>query len=189
MVKYRIREEVHELEGLPGMIGRLGHGKWNQAWRPRRAERGFALVAALLAIWILTAVGILVFSVSTQDLRISSRLLGEKKAFSAAETGLHWLTQNFDCANPTASERALQRVDPVDNTPADPQDQYSVRPGPTGWYPTSGPATIWYPGFENEWGRTRYESLVTGTNLRYHSSVEIHAGIGYGPIKIGPGKQ
>ena len=50
-------------------------------------EEGFALIAALLAITILTAVGLLVFAMSTQDIRISGRLVGEKKAVSAAEAG------------------------------------------------------------------------------------------------------
>lgn len=45
------------------------------------SEKGIALVAALLAIMVLTAVGILVFIVSTRDIRISSRLIGERKLF------------------------------------------------------------------------------------------------------------
>ena len=39
---------------------------------------GFALIASILALMILLAVGVLVFSVTNQDIRISSRIVGEK---------------------------------------------------------------------------------------------------------------
>ncbi|MCJ7496360.1 MAG: hypothetical protein MUP68_19320, partial [Deltaproteobacteria bacterium] len=68
-------------------------------------KNGFALIAALMAIWILTAVGILVFTISTQDIRISGRLVGEKKAFSAVETGIHALTLILNPADLPASIR------------------------------------------------------------------------------------
>ena len=151
-------------------------------------KRGFALVAALMAIWILTAMGVLVFTVSTQDLRVSTRLLGEKRAFSAAETGLHWLTQNFDNTNPGGFVPYQQRVDP-NNPPTDPQDVYSVGPGPGGWYPTKGPGMVWLAGYKNEWGRTRHLATVTGENTRHNSRVQVDAGIGYGPVKGGLEKQ
>ena len=52
----------------PGPVGQRV-GIW-------RRDSGFALIAALLAIWILTAFGLLVFTVTTQDVRISSRMAG-----------------------------------------------------------------------------------------------------------------
>ena len=78
--------------------------------RGRKVEEGFALIAALLAIWILTALGMLVFSVTTQDVRVSSRTLGERKAFTGAQSGIHWLTQNFDPVNPGNSARSKVAV-------------------------------------------------------------------------------
>ena len=45
-----------------------------------KSEKGFAIVAAIMAILVLTAVGVLVFALSTQDIRVSGRLVGEKKA-------------------------------------------------------------------------------------------------------------
>ena len=50
-----------------------------------RNEEGFALIAAILANLILLAVGIIAINISTQDLRISMRVVGDKKAMSAAE--------------------------------------------------------------------------------------------------------
>ena len=69
--------------------------------RRRRDEKGFALIAALLANLILLAVGIVALNLSTGDLRISMRAVGDKKAVNAAEAGLHWLTVNFDAATYT----------------------------------------------------------------------------------------
>jgi Tfp pilus assembly protein PilX len=142
-------------------------------------EMGFALVAALMAIWILSAVGILVFTVSTQDLRISSRSVGEKMAFSAAETGLYLLTQNFNWQNLNANAVSNTKIDPTAGS------QYTISV-PT--IPTSGPGFIPYPGFSmggaEVWGRARYLASVTGTNTRYNSNVQVDSGIGYGPVDI-----
>jgi len=147
----------------------------------RKADKGFALIAALLAVWILTALGMLVFSVTTQDVRVSSRAVGERKAFSAAESGIHWLTQNFDPANPTYAVVSNVAVD--SNTDA--YTQYTIT-APTS--PTMGPAALQYPGFSmgggEIWGQTRHLVSVTGTNTKYNSNVRIDVGIGYGPVDI-----
>ena len=76
------------------------------------SQKGFALVAAIMAMMVLTAVGLLAFALSTQDIRISSRLVGEKKAFSALEAGVHRFTQTFDPANLNASAVNNIQVDP-----------------------------------------------------------------------------
>ena len=54
-----------------------------------RNESGFALIAAVLANLILLAVGIIALNLSTQDLRISMKVVGDKKAMSAAEAATH----------------------------------------------------------------------------------------------------
>jgi len=164
---------------IPGMNKQVGPRKGNKPQRLGRAGSGFALVAALLAIWILSAVGILVFTVSTQDVRISSRLVGEKMAFSSAETGLHLLTQNFNWQNLNANAASNVRVDPSSGS------EYTIL-APT--IPTSGPGVILYPGFSiggaEVWGRTRYLASVIGRNTRYNSNAQVDSGIGYGPVDI-----
>lgn len=156
--------------------------------RNLRRKGGFALVAALMAIWILTAVGILVFTVSTQDLRISTRLVGEKRAFAAVETGIHALTRDFDYDNPGASKKDNVLAD----AGGDPGARYTIS---TPWIPTSteGPAFIYYRGFSaesaNAWGRSRYLADVTGFNTRHGSTMEVNTGIGYGPVPISPESQ
>ena len=172
-------------EGLSRKNESVGYGESNRPWRPLGGKTGFALVAALMAIWILTAVGILVFTVSTQDLRVSTRLVGEKKAFAALETGVHVLVRDFNYVDLPASRQENQLAD----TGGDPDSRYTIG---IPWIPTpeQGPATIYYIGFSSagaeSWGRARYLADVTGFNTRYNSLMQVNAGIGYGPIPISP---
>jgi Tfp pilus assembly protein PilX len=146
-----------------------------------RGRKGFALVTAILAVLILMALGFLVISVSTDDLKISSRVVGEKKALSAAETGIHRLTQNFDPGAMAASQVTNVQVD----AGADPASLYSI--GSVG-RPASGPEMLPLRGYSigggQQWGQRRYVGSVTGANTRYGSSVQIDVGVGYGPIEI-----
>ncbi len=146
----------------------------------RRA--GFALVTAILAIMILIALGYLAVSVSTGDLKISSRIVGEKKALAAAETGIHRMLQDFD--------PATMLVDKV-NTPyqvdaaADPSSRYVIS---AVGRPTSGPDALPLTGYSigggQQWGQRRYSCTVTGSNTTYDTSVAIDVGMGFGPIEI-----
>lgn len=180
------RRKLMNGKGLLRKGNSIGSGDSNPPGRPLGRKTGFALVAALMAIWILTAVGILVFTLSTQDLRISTRLVGEKKAFAALETGAFVLTRDFIYDNLPASKKENQIAD----AGGDPDSRYTID---TPKLPTSsaeGPAVIYYVGFSaessNAWGRARYLADVTGFNTRYNSVVQVNAGIGYGPIPISP---
>jgi len=145
------------------------------------AKKGFALIAALLAIWILTAVGILVFTVSTQDIRISSKVVGEKKAFSAVEAGIHRFMQNFDPTNLSASAVSNAQVDPT----TDPDSRYTIS---TPYQPTTGPVTVPLAGYAitggQQWGQKRFNAEVSGTNTRYNSLVRVTICAGYGPVEF-----
>jgi hypothetical protein len=59
-------------------------------------EKGFALLAAIIASLILMAVGVLVINMSTGDLRASSVTVGDKKVLAATESGIHRLIQDFN---------------------------------------------------------------------------------------------
>ncbi len=146
-----------------------------------QGTKGFALIAALMAGWILTALGVLVFTVSTRDIRVSTRVVGEKKAFASAEAGIHRLTQNFDPFNMAAS--TFTNVQVYAN--GDPDSRYSID---TPTRPESGPANVPLPGYAigggQMWGQDRYVTRVTGTNTRYASNVQIAVGIGFGPVEI-----
>lgn len=144
-----------------------------------RNRSGFALIAALLAIWILSAVGLLVFTVTTQDVRISSRAVGEKKAFYATEAGVHRLSQLFDPLNLSNGEKT-KTVD-IRNS----SSQYTIgKPA----IPKTGPAVIPLPGYSvgggEQWGTPRFVATVTGTNTKYGSTVQVDVGVGLGPVEI-----
>jgi Tfp pilus assembly protein PilX len=151
----------------------------------RRQESGFALIAALLAIWILTAMGLLVFTVTTQDVRISSRMVGEKKAFFATEAGVHKLVEVFNPLNlvDPANYNKDVVVDPVHDKNL--ASQFRIA---TPAVPTKGPAAIPLSGYSSgggqQWGSTRYVSIVTGRNTDYQSTVQVDAGVGFGPVEI-----
>lgn len=146
-------------------------------------QGGFALIAALLVIWVLTAVGILIFTVTTQDVRISSRMVGEKKAFFATEAGIHSLTQWFNPLNLTDSDKYNKSFQ-VDGE-QDPASQYQIG-SPA--IPTKGPAAIAIAGYAvgggQQWGATRFVATVTGTNTKYGTMVQADVGVGFGPVEV-----
>jgi Tfp pilus assembly protein PilX len=146
-----------------------------------KSERGFALIAALLANLILLAVGIIAINLSTQDIRISMTMVGEKKAMAAAESGIHALTQNFDPGNLTGSALTNVQVDASN----DPNSRYTVA-APTP--PTTGPTVLPMAGYSigggQMWGQERFDTTVTGTNTAYNATVRIDIGLGFGPIEI-----
>ena len=145
------------------------------------SAEGFALIASLLTVFILTAMGLLVFTVTTQDVRMSSRSIGEKKAFSAAETGLHQMMRTFDPDNLAAMQVSHVQIDSTNDT----QTQYSISPA---GFPSNGPEALPLAGYSmsggQTWGQNRYLASVTGTNTRYNSNLQIDVGLGYGPIEI-----
>jgi Tfp pilus assembly protein PilX len=145
----------------------------------KEKESGFALIAALLSLWILTAVGILVFTVTTQDVRISSRMVGEKKAFLATEAGVHQLAAGFDPLN--LNDPTKYNINVQVDTGLDPGTIYRIG---TPTIPPRGPAAISMPGYSQPWGSNRFVSTVTGMNNNYQSSVQVAVGVGFGPVEI-----
>ena len=145
-----------------------------------RRERGFALVTAMIAAIIMLAMGILVIQLSTQDLKSGSATVGEKKALTAADTGIHQLMRTFD---PQVTQTVKTDV-VVDEINA-PGDRYSYGIPSV---PTTGPAFLPMPGCSigggQTWGQKRFDVDVTGENIRYDTKVQIGVGVGYGPIEI-----
>jgi hypothetical protein len=147
------------------------------------SPNGFALIAAILALMILMAVGILVFTVTNQDIRVSSRVVGEKRAFLTAEAGIHELVKNFDPNNPSQSKGSWQAID----AERDPSSQFKIDSleAPK---PEKGPAAIPLPGYNlnagDNYGLKRYLGTVLGKDASRNSQVEIEVGMGYGPVDI-----
>jgi hypothetical protein len=117
---------------------------------------------------------------TTQDVRVSSRAVGEKRAFYATEAGVHVLTQGFDPLNLAASARADEVVDAADTS-----SRYTIGVPAV---PTKGPGAVPLVGFSEgggqTWGSTRFVATVTGTNTNYGSTVQVSAGVGYGPVEV-----
>jgi len=147
---------------------------------PVRKQDGFALVAAMIASLVLLAFGIMAILISTRDIRVSSRLVWEKKAFSAAETGIHAMIGGFNPDNPGASAASNVQADPSDASVS-----YTIG---TPVRPATGPDIVPMAGFAigggQQWGQARYVADVTGTHTDTNSRVDINIGIGYGPIEI-----
>ena len=143
-------------------------------------QSGFALIAALLANLILLAIGIIAINMSTGDLRISFRTVGDKLATNAAETGLHWLTTNFDAATYTGLINTVASVDSASTS------EYVIDNVQEA---TTGPAQISLPGFAmgggQSWGLARYDARISGRNTAYNTAATIDAGLGFGPVEMG----
>lgn len=130
-------------------------------------DKGFILVAALLTLLILLSIGTLVYTVSTKDIRVSTRIVGEQKAFSAVETGVHQAIQNFAVGASVTNQVVDSSID--SNT------TYSYNIGASSSGCTPPPA-----GFDIEkWSDDIYRATVTGTNTRYgNTMVAVDVGIG-----------
>jgi len=144
----------------------------------KNSEKGFALIAAIMACLILLALGMLVISLSTQDIRVSVRIVGEKRALAAADTGINTLSQTFDPQNPVGAPATTNRADGVSS--------FTINYPTT--RPTIGAIAVPLAGYSvaggQRWGQSRYNVDVVGRNTEYNSSVTIGLGIGYGPVEI-----
>lgn len=147
-------------------------------------NRGFTLVAALMTLTLLVAVSTIVFVVTTKDLRIVTRSVGEKKAFSAAEAGIFNIISFMHANNGIPPANTTSDV--VIDSATDPDTKYSIANSTI----TGLPQSIANPGYEiggssgKSWGDTVTGRMVTGKNTRYNSEVQIDIGVGFGPIEI-----
>jgi Tfp pilus assembly protein PilX len=149
------------------------------ALRLKDSEEGFALIAAIMACLILLALGMLVVALSTQDIRMSARVVGDKRSLVAAEEGIHSLSQAFNpLTATTAAKSTVSRSDGVSS--------YTINYPAT--RPTTGPVMIPLTGYAvgggQQWGQSRYNISVTGANAQYGTQVTIGVGLGYGPVEM-----
>lgn len=119
------------------------------------SEKGFVLIAALIAMMILIAVGFLALTVTSDDLKITSRMYGERKAFSAAEAGVHDLCVVFDAE---MDDLTNVRIDATN----DPQISYdATEPEPDPNIPSVSATGSSIEGGKS-WSFNVYNSEVTG---------------------------
>ena len=145
-----------------------------------KRKEGFALVAAIIACLILLAVGLVAYLMTTQDSRTSLRVMGDKKAMMATESGIHFIMANF---NPNNLDGVVVNNIPA-NAAADPSSQYCfgqpVRPPSGDIVPLAGYAIAG----GQMWGQIRYSATVTGQNTNYGGQAQVQVGFGYGPVEI-----
>ena len=156
-------------------------------------EKGFALVAAIIASLILMAIGILVINMSTGDLRASVATVGDKKSLAATESGIHRVMQDFspDSANWTTANNYTTNCAAATPTyiwrsiagGTDTNTQFAVcAPTLSPLPPVPLPGYALGPG--QEWGMMRYNGSVVGKNTSYNSLITVNVGIGYGPVPM-----
>lgn len=140
--------------------------------RKGKSEEGFVLVIALIAMTILIAVGFYASTVTVKDVIIASRLLGERRAFSAAETGVHQLCLNLNPLSPVAKNNQVVDSD-------DPSLVYSY----TLPVRNEGMPQISLPGYDLSKAYTGavFDTTVTGQDRNSSSSVSISVGTAYAP--------
>ena len=149
-----------------------------------RKEGGFALIAAVMANLILLSVGIIAINLSTQDLRISMKVVGDKKAMSAAEAATHWVMVHFDPAQPGAVAKTNRLLTELSDG-LEPRSRVTIAV-PT--VSTAGPLQVSLAGHDmsaTQWVLLRYDTTVTGRNEDYRTSVTLNVGLGYGPVDSG----
>ena len=140
----------------------------------RKSERGFVFIAALMAVLVLFAVGFFILTTTTQDIRISSRLVGERKALSAAESGLQQFCTNFV---PYMTAQPFQIVDTVN----DPSSRFQI--GAPSWNKEMPSVPAF--GFSETFEYSVFQNIITGQDTVYHSEVQLSVGVKYGPVPLG----
>ena len=160
-------------------LGTMYNKKKDIAVRLKNSEGGFALVAAIMACLILLALGMLVISLSTQDIKVSTKIVGDKRSLAAVEQGVQTISQQN--LNPITGPTAPTTVNRPDG-----KSSYTIN-YPVA-FPTRGPELIDPPegGYSPGWKMKRYSVNVVGRNTEYNTQATIDVGVGYGPVP-GPG--
>ena len=162
------------------------------------SSEGFVLVVALIACIILSALAVLVITLSTGDLRTTVVILGGKKAMAAAESGYHNFAQSpvkypnsfnpdsctfagndyvTNCTNLTFN--SWQDVDTANM----PGAQYEI----TGVAKNISMPDITIVATETVWKMKRYTVQLGGRDRTYNSTMQVNVGVAYGPLPTGSG--
>jgi hypothetical protein len=162
-------------------------------------EKGFALLAALIACMILIAIGLLVMNMSTGDLLTSSATVGHKKAMAAMESGIskvmidfgpdNWTAGNnyttaANCGADTFSSSSYTWLTIVGGTDVKTKlavcvpTQSAQPPMPAYGFSMGGQCSSGY-------GYMRYDTTIVGKNESYNSEAKADIGFGFGPVCLG----
>ena len=145
-----------------------------------KRKEGFALVAAIIACLILLAVGMVAYLMTTQDSRTSLRVMGDKKAMMATESGIHSIMANFNPENPGGVVVNQVSV----NAAADPESKYSISLPALLDSGSIRPLAGYAIAGGQMWGQIKHITTVTGKNTNYGGQAQVQVGFGYGPVEI-----
>lgn len=136
------------------------------------SEKGFVLIVALMATLILIAVGFFALTITSQDTRVVQRVIGERRALSAAESGSHLVLMRLNPQNPVALSG---QIDPVNDpglrfTSSVPQRNNNM-------------PTLAIPGFDlsRAYIGAVFDTVVTGRDDTHSSTSRISIGSAYAP--------
>lgn len=141
--------------------------------KKQKSEGGFVFIVALMAVIVLIAIGFFALTMISEDLMISSRMVAERKAFSAAEAGAHAVFASIDLGNPYAlnTNKPIQ-VDPVN----DPTLAYLAQV-----FNTERQVVFPYESLNS--ASMVYEALITGRDTAYNSETKISIGMAPPPTQ------
>jgi len=150
-----------------------------------KSQRGFILLVAIIACAILAALGILVFTLSTEDLKTSVSTLGGKKALGAVESGYHIVANMFDPSQPPPgygmsfngtpiAVNTWYQIDPVN----DPGSQFKITQPQIDIYPSIQAAGFSMDQQSQGYGFKRYFMTVEGSNSSYGTDLQVAVGFG-----------
>lgn len=124
-------------------------------------------IVALMATIVLIAIGFFALTMISEDLMISSRMVAERKAFSAAEAGAHAIFASIDLDNPYAVNISKPvQIDPIN----DPTLAYLAQVINT-------ERQVVFPGENLNTASLIYEALITGRDKAFKSEAKISIGI------------
>lgn len=141
-----------------------------------KSEKGFVFLVALMAIVVLIAIGFFALTTVSEDLMISFRLTGERKAFSAAESGAYAAAANiavYDTLPSPADKNTIlytfpqTYIDPVN----DPNASYT---GEVYWVRSIDTEGF---GLNYKFSQDLFKTIITGKDSFYGSTVKIEVGI------------
>jgi len=147
-----------------------------------KSEKGFVFLVSLMAIAVLIAIGFFALTTISDDLMINYRLVCERKAFSAAESGAYAAAANItiydNLPSPAAANTILYtftntNVDSVN----DPTASYT---GKVYWV-----RSIAMEGFSFEYNFSQdlFKTVVAGEDSLCGSSVNIEVGVSDTPSR------
>lgn len=145
-------------------------------------ERGFTIIMALLALLMLTSFAVLIFTLTTKDLRTSVRATGEKICRSAAEAGVEKLLLQASNSFAAMSGYSVLDAYTTSKTMVDGYSSYTISQGAN----HVGTLFVDIPGSSQGLIQNYISAkTITGSDSRFTGEVDIEVAVTYPVIGAG----